>query len=941
MAHKLQNIVQLFAHVNFLLYLCRRINATNTMNRRIFSIVSALVLSIGIAYAYPHQMRNLGEQDGLSDLLVNCIHVDDIGMTWLGTSSSVEMFDGVRVRHFELPGKNGPQKRVTAIVGDPNRGLWAGNGYGLWWHNIETESFEQRYEQEIIGGVTDLVIDSMGALYVATTIGLYIIENDAVTSYRLYPKANQSTEGIRAISIDENGIVWMTTSEGLHAMLPNRQILHFTGDKPDGGYTCLAAREGTVWLGTFHNGLYAFDISTSTFRQERKMIVPVSGLQACEGHKLLIGTDGNGVIEYDAHARKITQRWTQNSEGSSKLTSNSVYSLYKDTCGILWVGLYQHGLDYTLWQGDRLNVHKTPMFDSEGVAVRALCIHNQQRLIGTRQGLYFIDKATRVFRHFDEDDLDAQIVFAIHRYGTNYYIGTYGGGLWRLNPTTMQLTSVSLLLLDIGQQIFCLTEDSLGRLWVGSERGAYCLEMQRGGLRIAEQYNARNSQLPAETVYAIFFDQEGRGWICTTGGMALYDASTQSVRTNSFPSSFPSHMVVRQVWQDRKGSLYFVPEKGDLFAIDNDWHALPVPEIEGAEALFITEDGNGHLLVGTNKGLYYAKEDNNVECLDFFDGLPSSIFTLCQPQTDEEGTVWLGNSEGLIWFKPDSITMQYAPRHILITGILTNHTPLSGNAKAIAAHQVRLPKGSTNLTVYFSDLSYSDPSCMKYEYQLEGQDTEWRQIKGVSELSWHNLRSGRYTLRLRCPGEPKSEYMLRITIPMSNEMLYAFIALVLLLLVLTGTTLEIRRHHRVRKQAQEDAEEAARAEAEKAEERKYKTANIPVAELRKLKKQVDALMAEEQMYLNPELKLSDIANRLNTSSFVLSYLFNQHMGTSFYDYINLLRVEYFKQRVKLGETKLYTLDALATRCGYNSRTSFFRNFKKATGMTPSEWISQK
>ena len=145
----------------------------------------------------------------------------------------------------------------------------------------------------------------------------------------------------------------------------------------------------------------------------------------------------------------------------------------------------------------------------------------------------------------------------------------------------------------------------------------------------------------------------------------------------------------------------------------------------------------------------------------------------------------------------------------------------------------------------------------------------------------------------------------------------------------------------MRRQEQLEAEEAARAEAEHGEEKKYKTANIPIAELRKLKKQVDELMAEEQMFLNPELKLSDIANRLNTSSFVLCYLFNQHMGTSFYDYINNLRVENFKQRAKNGETKLYTLDALATRCGYNSRTTFFRNFKKATGMTPSEYLASK
>lgn len=912
------------------------------MNKRLYSTIFVFVISISSLLAVPHQMRNLGAQEGLQDLLVNCIHMDQIGMVWLGTSNDVEMFDGVRVRAFALPGKNGPQKRVTAIAGDPNTGLWAGNGYGLWYHNLQTEQFEQRFEQEIIGGVTDLAMDSAGVLYVATTMGLYLIHDGEVSSYRLYPNAGQTTEGIRAICMDETGTLWMTSAEGLHAMLPNRQIVHFVDeDIPDGGYTCLSAKEGTVWLGTFHNGLHAFDIPSHSFRQEKKMIVPVSALQACEGHQLLIGTDGNGVIAYDTRRKQVTQRWNQNSEGGSKLASNSVYSLYKDHGGILWVGLYQHGLDYTLWQGDRLNVHKTAMFDSEGVAVRALSIHGEQRLIGTRQGLYFVDKATQQFRHFGESELDAQMVFALQWYKGNYYVGTYGGGLRRLNPKTLQLSAVSHQLSDVGQQVFCLAEDPNGRLWAGTERGAYAMEDKGGALRVTEQYTVRNSQLPAETVYTIFFDRLGRGWICTSGGMALYDAKTQTVRTNGFPASFPSHMVVRQIWQNAEGVLYFVPEKGELFAIDEEWHSQDVPNTEGAEVLFITDDGDGRLLIGTNKGLYYTHANGDTECLDFRDGLPSSIFTLCQPQTDEDGTVWLGNSKGLIWLKSDSIRMPYPPRHVYITRILADYTPIEGNAQAIKAHHLRMPRGVSALTVHLSDMSFTDPACMKYEYKMDGLDETWQPLKGISELTWRNLRPGRYSLRVRCPGDPMSEYTLRLRIPLSNEVWLALIALVLLLLVFTGTTLEIRRRHRVRRKEQQEADEAARMEAEQSEEKKYKTANIPTAELRKLKKEVDALMTEQQLYLNPELKLSDIANRLNTSSFVLSYLFNQHMHTSFYDYINQLRVENFKQRVKLGEPKLYTLDTLATRCGYNSRTSFFRNFKKATGMTPSEWISSR
>ena len=910
------------------------------MMKRICYTIIFVVISVSTFWAMPHKMRNLGAQEGLPDMLVNCIHSDAIGMMWFGTSTGVEMFDGVRFRHFPLEGKNGPDKRVTAIAGDPTNGLWVGNGYGLWWHNIETESFERRYEQEIIGGVTDLAMDSAGMLYVATTMGLYTVANNSVTSYHLSPSAVAPSDGIRAISLDETGTLWMCTKDGLHAMLPNRQIVHYAGTLPEGEYTCLSAREGTVWLGTFHSGLYAFSIPTEQLRQEKKMIAPISALQACENGQLLIGTDGNGVLLYDTRSQQVIQTWTQDVTNGNQLTSNSVYSLLRDERGILWVGLYQHGVDYTLWQGDRLNVHKTPMFNSEGLAVRALCIHDQQRLIGTRQGLYFIDKATQRFRHYDERELDAQMVFALHRYGDYYYIGTYGGGLHRLNPKTLQISRMEGASQN-GRQIFCLTQDHEGHMWVGTERGVYCTEHKNGALYSIEHFNARNSQLPTETVYMIYFDRLGRGWICTSGGLALYDAQSHTIRTNAFPASFPAQTVIRQVWQDKQGILYFVPEKGELFAIDEEWHSQPVPNTEEDDVLFITEDGNSNLLIGTGNGLLYVKTDGTTERLDFSDGLPSSIFTLCQPQTDDEGTVWLGNSKGLIWLKTDSLAMPNPLHHMQVTRILADYVPTTSNAKAIQAQWLNVPRGTSTLTLLFSDMSFTDPSCMEYEYMLEGKDNAWQHQKGLSELTWSNLRPGRYTFRLRYPGEPKSEYTMQIRVPLSNEALFALIAIVLLLLVVTGTTLEIVRRRRVRLQAQQEAEEAARAEAEQGEEKKYKTANIPVAELRKLKKQVDELMTEEQLYLNPELKLSDIANRLNTSSFVLSYLFNQHMKTSFYDYINQLRVDYFKQRVKMGDTKLYTLDALATRCGYNSRTTFFRNFKKATGMTPSEYIATK
>ena len=77
---------------------------------------------------------------------------------------------------------------------------------------------------------------------------------------------------------------------------------------------------------------------------------------------------------------------------------------------------------------------------------------------------------------------------------------------------------------------------------------------------------------------------------------------------------------------------------------------------------------------------------------------------------------------------------------------------------------------------------------------------------------------------------------------------------------------------------------------------------------------------------------------LGRSAHTLSYLFNQHLNRNYYDYINDYRIEEFKRLINEDEYSKYTLSALAELCGFSSRASFFRYFKKTTGITPNEYI---
>ena len=121
-------------------------------------------------------------------------------------------------------------------------------------------------------------------------------------------------------------------------------------------------------------------------------------------------------------------------------------------------------------------------------------------------------------------------------------------------------------------------------------------------------------------------------------------------------------------------------------------------------------------------------------------------------------------------------------------------------------------------------------------------------------------------------------------------------------------------------------------------EEKYRTNKISVEECKRLAEKLEIVMHREKPYTNPNLKIADLAVSIGTSSHTLSYLFNQYLNRNYYDYINDYRIAEFKRLVEKDEYAKYTLSALAELCGFSSRASFFRYFKKATNITPNEYI---
>jgi len=120
-------------------------------------------------------------------------------------------------------------------------------------------------------------------------------------------------------------------------------------------------------------------------------------------------------------------------------------------------------------------------------------------------------------------------------------------------------------------------------------------------------------------------------------------------------------------------------------------------------------------------------------------------------------------------------------------------------------------------------------------------------------------------------------------------------------------------------------------------ENEQKSELINEKELILIKDKILSVFQQDKLYLEPELDLNQLSKQLGISSNILSYVINKGFEKNFNDFINTYRINEVIEKMKNPANVNFTLLSIAFDCGFNSKTTFNRVFKKVTQKSPKEF----
>ncbi len=514
--------------------------------------------------------------------------------------------------------------------------------------------------------------------------------------YRISYAKEFSDAAITGILQDPKGFIWIATYNGLYRYDGYECTIY----KPDPtksdtisgiGVTCLCLdSEGTLWVGTYDNGLNRFDREAETFTHYRSnkndyqslSHDSVSVIYEDQKEYLWIGTLKGGLNRLDKNTGEF-KRFQHEQGNLHSLGNNNVTSICRDSRGVLWIGT-EDGLNRFI-RGKEIFSRYT-LLPGGGDALK----NNQIQVVyEDRKGNLWIGTGSGLFLYRGEKDrfeccsiktkLPAGTtnhnmrISSLYedRYGT-LWVGTYGNGLYKFDREKRTLTPFPT---DVGfppspgsKLITGIYEDKSGLLWIGTEDGGVNI-YDRGKEKFSHFIHnpLGDNSLCDDMVFALRIvpDEAGEGeilWVGTHSGLTRFHRKqnkfTHFKHIPGDPDSISSN-VIRDIFID-SGNVWWIATGKGLNRLDpktgkfTSYQNQPgnPRSISNNDVVSIQEDQMGGLWIGTAGGLNRLnREEKSFTRYVRKEGDPWTIsdnYILCMSkQLINGGTVlWIGTYRG-------------------------------------------------------------------------------------------------------------------------------------------------------------------------------------------------------------------------------------------------------------------------------------------------------
>jgi ligand-binding sensor domain-containing protein/signal transduction histidine kinase len=711
--------------------------------------------------------------DGLPHSNIRCIFQDSRGYLWIGTGDGLSRFDGYRFTSYDTSDGLG-HSFINAITEDRQGRIWvATNGGGVsclidWtpsnlFRGDKPSSPRQNFisfqltDQPESNRVNALVFDTNGRLWCATDSGLYHASVAAGKNenlkFEVVVPSPPDTVAMGAFA-DSRGRLWFGIGNRIVEVVGDR-VINYGPEKEFGREVlCFAENhQGHLLAANESNLLEFIEPGDPTGEGSWKsMAIDVSAYGSL--HSLIMDFEGAVWVGAERGLVKFKDGKPTLFTTANGLSDDAVQSLAQDRDGNLWIGTYSG----------------------------ALCMLSAEPAVGfgRSDGL---------------PDSPIEKLFGDH--SGHVYISTRSSGLWEVTDRRVLPIKWSQAspFNAIGARIH---QDRNGDWWIGTDRGLFWFRGADLHHAQGKQISADGNEPAAGVVGDIYEDPQGKLWFGSIDNSLF---SIERSGGNGVPAihrvPLNYHFPYRRMVADRSGALWLAAQTMLSRVVDGHdsliQPAAGLPEIL-TRALFV--DSRGWLWIGLrNKGVAIVKEPT-ASSLSFInysteDGLASN--TVWSIAEDHFGRVYLGTGRGLDRFDPSTSRIRHITAGEKLVGdalldclsdargniwVATANTvvkldagaePVQGRAPPIyltriqiAGAELPLPDAGTthgpsltlgssdnNLLIDYVGLDFHSDHELKYQYKLEGVDTDWGQPTDQRSVNYASLAAGSYQFMVR------------------------------------------------------------------------------------------------------------------------------------------------------------------------------------------------